>query len=205
MCFSSPSVILTSPNSTVETSGAWSTRTPISPSAILATTRLASPSKIISSGVMIRQKSCRPSRLSSRASVTLSYLARLAGLTGRRGRLVLIWHARSLGFRVGGRLLLLAAYLPRLLDGFVDVADEVEGLFGQLVVTAFDDLLEGADRLVELDELALEAGELLCDEERLREEALQPARPANDDLVLLGELIDAKDGDDVLELLVALQ
>jgi hypothetical protein len=34
-------------------------------------------------------------------------------------------------------------------------------------VLTFDDLLEGADRLVELDELAFEAGELLGNEERL--------------------------------------
>src|ERR671917_1268322 len=82
MCFSSPSVILTSPNSTVETTGAWSTRTPSSPSAILATTRSASPSKTISSGVMIRQKSCRP-------SATLAYLSGLADLP-RGGRLLVL-------------------------------------------------------------------------------------------------------------------
>src|ERR671917_60159 len=165
MCFSSPSVILTSPNSTVETTGAWSTRTPSSPSAILATTRSASPSKIISSGVMILQKSCRP-------SATLAYLPGLADLPR------------------GGRLLVLPG-LP--------------GLLGLLVVPTLDDFLERADRVFQLDELALEAGELLGDEERLREEALDPARPTHDDLVLLGEFVDAEDGDDVLEFLVALQ
>jgi hypothetical protein len=72
-------------------------------------------------------------------------------------------------------------------------------------VFAFDDLLEGADRLVELDELAFEAGELLGDEERLGEKALEAPGPADDDLVLLRELIYAEDGDDVLQLLVALQ
>src|SRR5918997_6759325 len=82
MCLSSPSVILTSPISRVETRGAGSTRTPISPSAILATTRSASPSKIISSGVMILQKSCRP-------SATLAHLARLADLP-RGGRLLVL-------------------------------------------------------------------------------------------------------------------
>src|SRR3712207_905497 len=222
MCRSSPSVILTSPISRVETRGAWSTRTPISPSAILATTRSASPSKIISSGVMIRQKSCLPSRLSSRGSATLAYLPGLADLSGR-GRLLVLSGLPGLlevliTFGLLGTLVLLGlaflfglfsflftAQAPGLLDGLIYVADEVEGLLGQLIVPTLDDLLERADRVLQLDKLALEAGELLGDEERLREEALQPARPAHDDLVLLGELVDAEDGDDVLELLVALQ
>src|SRR3712207_1053598 len=214
MCLSSPSVILTSPISRVETRGAWSTRTPISPSAILATTRSASPSKIICSGVMIRQKSCLPSRLSS--VTTLSYLARLAGLP-RRGRLLVLSGLPGLlrlliTFGLLGTLVLFGlfsfpftAQAPGLLDGLIYVADEVEGLLGQLIVPTLDDLLERADRVLQLDELALEARELLGDEERLREEALEPACPSNDDLILLGELVDAEDGDDVLELLVALQ
>src|SRR5918997_444588 len=224
MCFSSPSVILTSPNSTVETTGAGSTRTPISPSAILATTRFASPSKTISSGVMIRQKSCRP-------SATLAYLPGLADLS-RGGRLLVlpgllgllglpglpgllgIFVLRRLLFPLvllglallfGPFFLLFAAQAPGLLDSLIYVADEVEGLLGKLIVPTLDDLLERADRVLKLDKLALEAGELLGDEERLREEALEPARPAHDDLVLLGELVDAEDGDDVLELFVALQ
>jgi hypothetical protein len=71
-------------------------------------------------------------------------------------------------------------------------------------VLAFDDLLEGPDRLVEVDELAFEAGELLGDEERLREEALEASGPADDDFVFLRELVYTEDGDDVLQLLVAL-
>src|ERR671916_279408 len=197
MCFSSPWVILRSPNSTVETTGAWSTRTPISPSAILATTRSASPSKIISSGVMILQKSCRP-------SATLAYLPGLADLP-RGGRLLVLLVLLGLALLFGLFFLLFAAQAPGLLDGLIYVAHEVEGLLGQLVVPTLDDLLERADRVLQLDELALEAGELLGDEERLREEALDSARPPDDDLVLLGELVDAEDGDDVLELLVALQ
>ena len=47
--------------------------------------------------------------------------------------------------------------------------------------------------------------ERLGDEERLREEALDLPRALNDELVLVGELLHPKDGDDVLELLVALQ
>src|SRR3712207_1930276 len=118
---------------------------------------------------MILQKSCRPSRLSSRPSLTLAsspappVLPRagrflfLSGLLGLFGLLVL-----------SGLFFLLAADLPRLLDGIVYVTRQVEGLLGQLVVPALDDLLERADRVVELEEFALEAGELLGHEERLR-------------------------------------
>src|SRR5215208_6977597 len=211
MLHSSPCRIRTSPISTVETVGAWSTRTPISPSAILTMTRSASSSKIGRSGVMIRQKSCRPSRRPSRASATLAYLPGLAHLAGRGGSLAVLALRAVLrlfapaGLLLGLTLFLLATHPASLLDGLVDVADEVEGLLGKLVVLAFDDLLERADRVLQLDELALHAGELLGDEERLGEEPLQPTRPAHDDLVLLGELVDAQDGDDVLQFLVALE
>ena len=98
-----------------------------------------------------------------------------------------------------------AASCLGLLDGLVDAADHVEGLLGQVVVLAFDDLLEAADRLAERDVLARRAGEVLGDEEGLGEEALDPAGAADDQLVLVGELVDTEDGDDVLEVLVALE
>src|SRR5918998_5147508 len=205
MLHSSPWRMRTSPISTVETVGAWSTRTPISPSAILTITKSPSSSKMGRSGVIIRQKSCRPSRRCSGASATLAYLAGLASLPGRGGRLVLARGVRPLGLRLGGGLFLLTADRTGLLNGLVDVAHKVECLFGKVVVLALDDLLERPDRLVEVHELPFETCELLGDEERLGEETLQPARPADDDLVLLGELVYAEDGDYVLQLLVALQ
>ena len=70
---------------------------------------------------------------------------------------------------------------------------------------AVDDLLEAADGLGDRHVLARAPGERLGDEERLRQEALDLARPADRQLVLVGELVDAEDRDDVLELLVALQ
>ena len=63
----------------------------------------------------------------------------------------------------------------RLLDGLVDGADHVEGLLRQGVVLALEDLLEAADGLGDRDVLAGRAGELLGDEERLGEEALDAA------------------------------
>src|SRR5215212_3122373 len=205
MLRSSPWWMRTSPISTVETVGAWSTRTPSSPSAILTMTRSASSSKTGRSGVMIRQKSCRPSRRCSEASATLAYLAGLASLPGRGGRLVLVRGVRAPGLRLGGGLFLLTADRTGLLNGLVDVAHKVEGLLGEVVVLALDDFLERPDRLVEVHELPFETRALLGDEERLGEETLQPARPAHDNLILLGELVDTEDGDDVLQLLVALE
>src|SRR6185295_12025877 len=89
----------------------------------------------------------------------------------------------------------------RLLDG----ADVHERLIRQVVPLAFAQLVEGADGVLARGVVAGEAGELLGDVERLREEALDLARPPDDDLVLFRQLVDAEDGDDVLQVLVPLQ
>src|SRR5207249_7099693 len=100
---------------------------------------------------------------------------------------------------------LLAREAAALLDRLLDRPDHVEGLLGELVVLAVEDLLEALDRVLELDVLARGAGELLGDEVRLREEALDLPRAGDDEAVVVRELVDAEDGDDVLEVLVALQ
>ena len=64
---------------------------------------------------------------------------------------------------------------------------------------------ERRDGLGDRDDLARAAGELLGDVERLAQEALDLAGAVDLELVLVGELVDAEDGDDVLQLLVALQ
>src|SRR3954447_7025782 len=87
----------------------------------------------------------------------------------------------------------------------LDPAGHEERLLGQVVVLALGERLEGGDGLVERDVLALDAGELLGHEERLRQEALDAPGPGHGDLVLLRQLVDAQDRDDVLEVLVALQ
>src|SRR6185437_2044653 len=91
------------------------------------------------------------------------------------------------------------------LDDFLDRALEEERALRDLVVLAFDDLLEAADRFRDRHVGAGGARELFGDEERLGEEALDLARALHRQLVLVGELVDAEDRDDVLELLVALQ
>src|SRR4051812_23179948 len=90
-------------------------------------------------------------------------------------------------------------------DGLHDRADHVEGLLAEVVVLAVEDLLEALDRVLELHVRPGPTRERLGDEHRLREEALDLAGALDDELVLVGELVHAEDGDDVLEVLVALE
>src|SRR4051794_31236535 len=94
--------------------------------------------------------------------------------------------------------------VPLLLD-VVQTAAHEERLLGDVVVVAVGDLVERLDGLGDRNGGALEAGELLGDVGVLRQEALDTARPADDDLVLLGQLVDTEDRNDVLQLLVALE
>ena len=59
--------------------------------------------------------------------------------------------------------------------------------------------------LVDRDVDAWQAGEDLGHEERLGQEALDLPGPGHGQAVLFGQLVEAEDGDDVLELPVALQ
>merc|ERR1719272_1303779 len=81
----------------------------------------------------------------------------------------------------------------------------VGGGLGQVVVLALEQALEAGDGLLERDELARLAREDLGHVEGLRHEALDLARARDGHLVVLGELVHAEDGDDVLQRLVVLQ
>ena len=70
---------------------------------------------------------------------------------------------------------------------------------------ALADLLEAADGLLQGHVAALHAGELLRDREGLAQEALHLAGAGHDLLILVGQLVHAHDGDDVLQLAVALE
>ena len=70
---------------------------------------------------------------------------------------------------------------------------------------AFDDFAEALDGIGQLDVLALEAGELLGHVEGLGEEPLHLAGARHGELVFVGEFVDTQNGDDVLQILVALQ
>ncbi len=73
-----------------------------------------------------------------------------------------------------------------LLEHLVDRAGEHEGLLGQLVALAVDDGAEAGNRVGDGDVLAGNSREHLGDEVRLREEALDPARPPDDQTVFVG-------------------
>ena len=80
-----------------------------------------------------------------------------------------------------------------------------ERLLGHLVEIAVDQGLERLDGLLHGNGDALQTGEHLADVERLGQEPLDLPGPGDGDPVLLGQLVEAEDGDDVLELLVALE
>src|SRR5437870_1268051 len=96
-------------------------------------------------------------------------------------------------------------HLLGLSASLVDGAVHVEGLLRQIVGLALEDLLETPHGLGPGHVLAFAAREALSDAERLREEALNLARPRHRLLVVLRQLLHAQDRDDVLQVLVALQ
>src|SRR2546422_4179608 len=93
----------------------------------------------------------------------------------------------------------------RLRDDFVDGPNHADVLFLHRVVLAFDDLLETPNRLGDRHVLAVETGELLRDEEWLRQEPLNLARARDRQSILFRQLVDAENRDDVLQVLVALE
>src|SRR5687767_11681010 len=81
----------------------------------------------------------------------------------------LIFDGRS---AIAGSLRRLGLHLFGALEHLLDRSLQQEGLLRNVVVLSFDDFLEAADGVGNLHVLARNAGELLGDEERLREEAL---------------------------------
>src|SRR5581483_11900041 len=105
----------------------------------------------------------------------------------------------------GEPLLVLAAQALRLGGEVLDAADVEERLLGEVVVLAVEQVLERLDGLGDRHVGARDLGERLAGVHGLAEELLDLAGPAHEHLVFLGELVDTEDGDDVLQLLVALQ
>ncbi len=117
-------------------------------------------------------------------------------------------HERSLPWESSRRLgdwRKIALHLLGFRDGLVDPADHVEGLFRKMIVLAVDDGLEGRNGVLQRHVLTGRTGEDLRHEEGLGEEALNFARSGDSQLVFVGQLVHAQDGNDVLELLVALE
>src|SRR5262249_31713204 len=95
--------------------------------------------------------------------------------------------------------------LLRRLHDLLDAPGVEEVLLRDVVVKTVRDLLEPADGVAELHVSTRLAGEYLGGEEGLAEEALGLPRPGAGELVVLAELVNAEDGDDVLQLLVPLE
>src|SRR5882724_13658154 len=74
-----------------------------------------------------------------------------------------------------------------------------------MIELAGHDALEAGDRVLELDVLAGEPGELLGHEEWLGKEPGDAPRPRDDELVLFAQLVHAQNRDDILERLVTLE
>src|SRR5664279_1850839 len=95
--------------------------------------------------------------------------------------------------------------LVRLALEVLDTTAHEERLLRVLVEIASGETFERLDGLLDRHERSLHARELLGHERVLRQEALDASRPADDDLVLLGEFVDAENRDDVLQFPVTLQ
>ena len=91
-----------------------------------------------------------------------------------------------------------------LLD-LLDVTRHIERRLGQTVELAGQDLLETLDGILELHETTTTASEHLSDVERLGHETLGLAGTGHGQLVVLGQLIHTKNGNDILETLVVLE
>src|ERR1041385_2064467 len=124
---------------------------------------------VVSSGVCPGRTPISPSvagSTTSSASVSMIFRSRVTTV-----RLIFVgsWSA------IGVSLRRLGLHLFGALEHLLDRALQQERLLRHIVVLAFDDLAEAADRIGDLHVLPLDAGELLGDEERLREEALDLA------------------------------
>src|SRR5580704_6768121 len=91
------------------------------------------------------------------------------------------------------------------LENFVDSAHHVERLLWNIIVLALDDFLEAAHGVFDLDVFAFEAGELRGNEHGLRKEFFDTACAGDGALVFVGKFFDTENGDDVLQVLVALK
>src|SRR5574343_79658 len=92
-----------------------------------------------------------------------------------------------------------------LFDDFLDTADHVEGLLGQVIELAGTDALEAFDRVLEGNELARRTGEDFGNVERLRQEALNLTGAGHGQLIFRRQFVHTQNSDDVTQFLVALQ
>src|SRR5580704_4377591 len=136
-----------------------------------------------------------PSRPGTTTSTTFSRMIWRSGVTTinsmESGSIFLLGRARLHRFS--------------LLENFVDGAHHVERLLRNFIVLAFDDFLEAAHGVFDLDVFAFEAGELRGDEHGLRKEFFDAASARNGALVFVGKFFDTENRDNVLQILVTLK
>ncbi len=92
-----------------------------------------------------------------------------------------------------------------MLYDLVDGALHIERLLFLRIMLSFKDLLHRANGLFKCNVFTGCASERFADEERLREELLDLACPVYKSLIFIRKLLDTKDGDDILEILIALK
>src|SRR3970040_189118 len=114
-------------------------------------------------------------------------------------------YTRRSWLTISQRIGILGRQFLRLRDRVVNRADEAARVFGQVVVLAVEDFAEGADGFFHGHVHALAARELLGGHERLAEELLDLAGARHEQLVVFGKLVHAEDGDDGLQVRVALE
>src|SRR6185437_6285768 len=98
-----------------------------------------------------------------------------------------------------------ALHLLGFFQHFLNGTFHIEGLLGDFVVLAFDDFLEAAHSVRNFHVAALTAGKLFGHVERLREKLLHLARSSDGHFVIFAQLFNTENGNDVLQILVALQ
>src|SRR5215472_13596138 len=151
------------------------------------------PNSVISGACPGNTPSC-PSLPGMSTSTTVSRSSWRSGVTTTS------WITSGSMARLNARL-----HLFGLGQHFFDGTDHVERLLRNLIVLAFDDLLEAPHGVFDLYVLALEAGELCRHEHWLRKELLDAPRARDRPLVFVGKFFNSEDGDNVLQVLVALQ
>src|SRR5215813_2051306 len=96
-------------------------------------------------------------------------------------------------------------HLLSVFQNFVDRTFHIESLLRHVVVLAFNDLLEAAHRILNLDVASCVTGELFGHVEWLRQELLDFPGASYSDLIVFGKLVDSQNGDDVLQIFITLQ
>ena len=98
----------------------------------------------------------------------------------------------------------LSPFLPTVVhtlcagDYVVNASCIQETALRDIVMLTFKDLPEATDRLGQRNITSIHTGKLYCYEERLRQESLYLSCTADNQLVLLRQLIHAEDCDDIL-------